>query len=407
MEQNVLVRMRSDLCEWLIHEDGLPLSEGLGSIEEAAKAAREALQDDSELEVGVLLEGETALMTSIIVPAKPTRQLLDAIPFLVEEKVAGNIDDCFIALGRRQEDRLAVVVLARQKVKDTLDAFVSQGLAVSFLGVDAQIFQDPHCLRLFLESDQVQLIHPSGEGISIRADLAEKIFVEELAGQNSDIECFDFCENKPLLSTTLAASPLQCREFSAREGSIEPSLLRMWLARPVPLAINLRQGDFSYRSTTVGLASLFKRISLILGILLGSQLLSSFAQALYLDHQAALLEKDAQELYLSVYPQDRAPRDMLRRWKSRLDGPGNADQPMAIELVEKVSSKIGQSGLTLQNLNYNMARGDISMQLVGRTSEQVVRLSESLGSTGLEAEVGTISQEDNEVRATLRVRNAF
>jgi len=299
------------------------------------------------------------------------------------------------------------VVLARQKVKDTLDAFVSQGLAVSFLGVDEQIFQDPHCLRLFLESDQVQLIHPSGEGISIRADLAEKIFVEELAGQNSDIECFDFCENKPLLSTTIAASPLQCREFSAREGSIEPSLLRMWLTRPVPLAINLRQGDFSYRSTTVGLASLFKRISLILGILLGSQLLSSFAQALYLDHQAALLEKDAQELYLSVYPQDRAPRDMLRRWKSRLDGPGNADQPMAIELVEKVSSKIGQSGLTLQNLNYNMARGDISMQLVGRTSEQVVRLSESLGSTGLEAEVGTISQEDNEVRATLRVRNAF
>ncbi len=407
MEQKVLVRMRSDLCEWLIHDDGLPLSEGLGSIEEAARAARETFKDDSEFEAAVLLEGEAALMMSITVPAKPTRQLLDAIPFLVEEKIAGNVDDCFIALGQRQDDRLAVVVLARQKVKDTVDACASEGLAVSFLGVDAQIFQDPHSLRLVLESDQVQFIHPSGEGVSIRADLAEKVLVEELADQNSDIECFDFCESKPLLSTTLAASPIQFREFSAREGTIEPSLLRMWLTRPAPLAVNLRQGKFSYRSTSVALTSLFKRISFILGLLLGSQLLSSLAQALYLDHQATQLERDAQELYLSIYPQDIAPKDMVRRWRSRLAGPGNANQPMALELVEKVSSKIGQSGLTLQNLNYNVARGDVSMQLVGKTSEQVVRLSESLGSTGLESEVGTISQEDNEVRATLRVRNAF
>ena len=63
MEQKVLVRMRSDLCEWLIHDDGLPLSEGLGSIEEAARAARETFKDDSEFEAAVLLEGEAALGT--------------------------------------------------------------------------------------------------------------------------------------------------------------------------------------------------------------------------------------------------------------------------------------------------------------------------------------------------------
>jgi type II secretory pathway component PulL len=65
---------------------------------------------------------------------------------------------------------------------------------------------------------------------------------------------------------------------------------------------------------------------------------------------------------------------------------------------------VSQSGLTLQNLNFNLARGDLSLQLVGRTSDQIMRLSEALGAEGLQADIGTISQEEGEVRATLRLR---
>jgi type II secretory pathway component PulL len=76
----------------------------------------------------------------------------------------------------------------------------------------------------------------------------------------------------------------------------------------------------------------------------------------------------------------------------------------ALELVEKLSGRVSQSGLTLQNLNFNLARGDLSLQLVGRTSDQIMRLSEALGSEGLQSDIGTISQEDGEVRATLRLK---
>ena len=44
------------------------------------------------------------------------------------------------------------------------------------------------------------------------------------------------------------------------------------------------------------------------------------------------------------------------------------------------------------------------MQLTGRTSDQIMRLSESRGAMGLQAEIGTISQEGDDVRATVRVK---
>jgi len=44
------------------------------------------------------------------------------------------------------------------------------------------------------------------------------------------------------------------------------------------------------------------------------------------------------------------------------------------------------------------------MQLTGRESDQVLLLSQSMGALGLQAEIGTISQVGDDVRATVRVK---
>ena len=101
MNHGLLIRWRGGNVEWLIHDAGQPIQEGQGSIEALTDVLAAMDPPLVDPEASVLISGQEALMTEITVPSKPTRQILDAIPFLVEEKVVGSIDDHFIGLGRR------------------------------------------------------------------------------------------------------------------------------------------------------------------------------------------------------------------------------------------------------------------------------------------------------------------
>jgi len=181
-------------------------------------------------------------------------------------------------------------------------------------------------------------------------------------------------------------------------------LLRYWARSGNPLAVNLRQGVFAYRSSRLKMATLIKGGLLVVLTVLGTQLAANLAQAFYLTNQADQLGSEARALYLSVYPASQAPRNMARLWRARLSGTGNENESTVLALIDRLSTTVTQSGISVQNLNFNAARGDLSMQLTGRTSDQIMRLSESMGAMGLQAEIGTISQEGDDVRATVRVK---
>jgi type II secretory pathway component PulL len=78
--------------------------------------------------------------------------------------------------------------------------------------------------------------------------------------------------------------------------------------------------------------------------------------------------------------------------------------PNAGEWLNVISQPISQSGLQLNNLNYNASRGDLVLQLSGQRSDQIMGLAKSLIELGYSAEIGTISQERSEVRGSLRVQ---
>ena len=143
------------------------------------------------------------------------------------------------------------------------------------------------------------------------------------------------------------------------------------------------------------MATLIKGGLLVALIVLGTTH-ANIAQALYLMSQADQLESEAKALYLSVYSGSQAPRSMARLWRARLSGTGAENESTVLSLIDRLSTTVTQRGISVQNLNFNAARGDLSM-LTGRTSDQIMRLSESLGARS-SVEIGTISQEGDGVR---------
>jgi len=404
MNQGLLIRWKGETVEWLIHDAGQPIQEGHGSIESLTEALAAMDPPLVDPEAAVLISGQEALITQITVPSKPTRQILDAIPFLVEEQIVGSIDDHFIGLGRREGDQLSVVVLRQEIMRSVIDAFDEAGIRVEFIGIDSQLLQHENMIRLLVEEDMVHVIKPQGVGVAMASNLAEQLIPSDLVMDSAPIECLDFSRDGAMLTSVVATSLPEVLVSSASDGTIEPGLLRYWARSGNPLAVNLRQGVFAYRSSRLKMATLIKGGLLVALIVLGTQLMANIAQALYLTSQADQLESEAKALYLSVYSGSQAPRNMARLWRARLSGTGAENESTVLSLIDRLSTTVTQRGISVQNLNFNAARGDLSMQLTGRTSDQIMRLSESMGAMGLQAEIGTISQEGDSVRATVRVK---
>ena len=106
MAETVFLRKSADNFEWLrFNGQGQLLSQGNAQLEEI---------DNADFAVYVV-PGSDILSTSAVVPSRQYRQILQAVPYVVEEKLAVDVEDCFFALGDRDDQGevlVAVVDLA-------------------------------------------------------------------------------------------------------------------------------------------------------------------------------------------------------------------------------------------------------------------------------------------------------
>ena len=73
-------------------------------------------------------------------------------------------------------------------------------------------------------------------------------------------------------------------------------------------------------------------------------------------------------------------------------------------LFAQSSRGLMSAGLTLSNVNFNESRGDLILQVEGRRSEELVQYTQQLTGQGLSAEIGTITQENDGVRGSIKVK---
>ena len=103
-------------------------------------------------------------------------------------------------------------------------------------------------------------------------------------------------------------------------------------------------------------------------------------------------------------PNDKNTTNMRRRWNSRLGQAESNEKAGFLSLLSQAAKSIKASGLEIQNINYSESRGDLVFQLVAQRSEQLMLYVERLSEQGIEAEIGTISQDEDRVRGSIRIR---
>lgn len=409
MVENLYLRLSDSGIEWLLFDPSVEevSARGHGDFEALADfiAAR---QWDGE--VIVLVSASCVTLHDVNIPSKQPRQIQQAVPYAVEESLAVDTDKCHFAISKRAASGdLSVAVISRLLLDGWLTSLKELGIPASFVAIDAlQVpcfaAQAQPRTTVLVESSSVIIRTNQSAGYYLdRSQLAAGIgFLDEteraavdlwvesdlLSGMDLTLNQLIAEFDTQIQTEALAYPPFEflCRNFSED-------------------TINLLQGDYQVEKKSSGKTQVWRSAAILTGCALLLHLVMTTGQAVYLDIRATRVEAEVHALYAEIFPKDRNVTDIKRRWQSHLRG-GNSDEgDKFVELFGTAAGSLAGSNLVLNNVNFNESRGDLILQLEAPRSEQLVLFSQTLSKLGLDAEIGTISQEDNAVRGSIKVKS--
>jgi general secretion pathway protein L len=403
MAENLTIRLTPQKVEWLILDEvsGIVRLRGEGDFEEFSDLIKDVNWPG---ETRVLIGGEHVLLTSALVPSRQQRQILQAVPYAVEEDLAVDVGQCHFALGGRNSDNeLEVVVINHAWLQEILQELDEIGLQPAFLGVDLLMIPGHEATNVLIDNKRVHILTSHHHGITTSAkQLAlvvslldeedrESLHIHVHPDEQSNVQlALSEIETADATSVTmheLIYKPFEtlCREFNS--GSI-----------------NLLQGDFKVKEVKSSKGSGWRAAAILAACTFIAHIVFTLGQGIYMDIQASNYAEEAGTLYKDVFPNDRNVRDIRRRWAAHLGG-GSKESRLFMSMFEETAASIAGSSLELQNVNYNESRGDLILQLVAARREQLVLFAESLSSGGLQAEIGNISQDEDSVRGSIKIRS--
>ncbi|MCB1643914.1 MAG: type II secretion system protein GspL [Pseudomonadales bacterium] len=402
MPNRLYLRVSRSQVEWLAMDEtsGEVQIRGQGSLEDFAERTVDMQWTDDPV---VMLTADTVRLTSANVPSRQMRQILQAVPFAVEEQLAEDVEDCHFAVGDRLDNgELRVAVINREYYAGLREQLQALGIKPVVVTVETDHLFDPAHTTVMVDGADALIAGARGQAYRFRLDQLSLIAALLLKDDTPPLRVL--VHEEKLQDTDLLLTQLRVElEQEIPVESVEWEGFEYLCRHQSGSAINLQQGEFRVQVRKQRKTSVWRNAANVAGVAFSLHTAAMFGQGYFLSGKAQAYEDEARELYKAVFPGDRNVRDLRRSWRSHLSSGGdNGSDFMA--LFSSAAQSLPGSNLVLQNINYNESRGDLILQIEAPRSEQLVLFSQTLSRAGLEAEIGTISQEEDRVRGSIKIK---
>ena len=397
MADTLFYRFQGEQIEWLIFDD-------LGNVKNEDCQSGDVFQHENTDFIGrcvFVAPSESVLLTSANVPSRQYRQIVQAVPYVIEDNLAMDVEHCFFALGERNESGdISVAVVERPVLEGWIEATSQFGLVASAFVSEASLVATKSGLRVVIDGNRA---HLGGQNnFALTQPRNELPLVVSLLEAPSEISI-------EVPSAQQDEIGLQVSELAANEMTVdvqpysESAFFRLCRSYDGS-QINLLQAEYKVEEKRSGRQIVWRSVAVLAGCAFLLHLLMLVGQGWYLERKANEYETASHALYKATFPQDKNVRDLRRRWNSRL-GKTDGEDNVFLGLFAQSSKNIVGSGLELENVNYNESRGDLILQVSGERSEDLVRYTQQLTERGLTAEIGTISQAGDQVKGSIKINS--
>ncbi len=404
-------------ASWVLRDEQRPSGALFhGNLQEAAAQAAGA-------RVSVLVPGVDVVLAQVELPAMKAQRLARAVPFALEEQLAGDVDDLHVAIGQRDaQGRVANAVVSRQRLDDWLEQLKAVGLQADVMtpemfGLQWEVEDAPgHNRWSMLIDGRVGLLRTGAQtGLAFETDSLLPVLQA----------CVDDAGDTPPASLQLTvcgddafADSDEYRVLSAScaEQGIELSLETKNEVRSVMLAqgfdeqraINLLQGDYSRKQQLEKLLRPWRPALMLGGLWLLLQAGVFVMEYNRLATQDSELKEQIETVYREAFPESRNivnPKVQMQRGLEKLrDSGGQSDGLLAL-LAQAGAVLKDTPGASLRTLRFKGSKLDVDVNMPDLQSLDKLkqRLSEE---AKLNVEIVSASSRDGKVESRLSLQAA-
>lgn len=404
---------------WCVPDDDHATGQGLDALQARLQRGDESALEHAPLQVCLLLPGEEVLAGRVAVPTRSRRQIDAALPYLVEEFLAEDVDGMHLASGERADDgTVPVRVLRPERLGAWLAALVQEG----FEATSARVEHDglagddgPGRVDVWIGA---QRAHVRGWRSAFSVERGElTAFLGALLAERGDGEPLGV----HIGATEDAAAELLIGELVALLASeagvsVEQRALGRDLEASVAEGLEADRRGASSPELLVGSFRPQRRRGpgagrwrLAAGILLGWLLLEGgldAGRAAWLEARTEALRDENLALFRDILPGRTRSPDPRRELESLL-GTGSDGGAGFLSLLGVVAAELRElgGGIELRSVNWNTQRGDLAVDLSVPGITQVDRFKARLEADGYPVTIDSAVQEQAGVRARLRIRD--
>jgi len=404
--------------EWVIVDAvGAPQGPiGHGDLQAAADAA-------AGLRVIALVPATTVLHAATTLPVRNQAKLLQALPFAMEEQLAGDVEELHFAAGRRAADgRLPVAVVQRLKMEAWLEQIAAVELDLAGVYSDAETLGDmPNTTILMVEAGRATIRDADGQIAAM--DLASIDALIDLwlhRHRLTEGEELPPPINLLVYVTPDSEEPIRpvIERLRPQVESLEVMRLpdgglpRMAAQAVLAPGINLLQGAYARRSTWAAYWPAWRVAAILLVGLCVTLLGARILHITELNRQAARLDQSIEQAIRYTFPEVREIRDARNLVDSKMRSLGatrpGADDRGFLDTLDRVAAAVSDkesSAASVESIDYRS--GIMELRVVAPNVETLDRIRQAISrDTGLEAEIQSANPEGNGVRGRLQVRPA-
>lgn len=391
---------------WLISPSGTLVHYGCHPLSAIAAAVGAPLGD---CRITLLVPGELVLLTEVSIPSRQLRHIKQALPYLVEELIADNIEEVHLALPAMKivgDQPLPVAVAAHRVLIQWLDQCYGHGIELNAIVPDTLAMPwRPHSDLFFVDGERVLYREDRYAGLAMHRSLVEL----QLAAMTDSIKgrlprhCQVAGSRVDEAEVTAVAEAVRRHwgvdvETTLYEESPGEVLALNACRHPDDL-INLRQGGYGLRREQRGAWQWRATAAVVAGGLVLYALLAA-AGGLWLDARADRLYDESVALYRELFPQERRIVSPQRQMAAQLraDGVGAGS---SLPLLARIADTLALGEVELDEVR--VQNGTVQMQLRADSLEQLGQLQQQLRAAGFAAEINSAAGQGDQTVGRLQI----
>lgn len=384
-DDNVLWLQYNDKTKEVIASGQLNNAQELDQLSELAK----------RIKVQVLVSGCDVSYFEVPLPKANRRQAITAIPFMLEDELAADIDTLHFVYSAIKDDTQGVYVCAKHKIRQWLSWLNQANISTSELMPDylAIPVVEETDLSILQVGDNLLLRTSLTKGMTIDCDWLNIALIR--LAQNDDeliIAHYDVEESYHLEPYIWNAQPLVLPMEQLAMGIVK-------------LPINILIGEFEQNKKEYNHLKIWRPVAIAAGILILLGGAEQIMRVNQIESQGLALKQQSEAIYRQLNPDVKRVLRIKSRMTNELNqlSGGNQNSGLSAMLESLQQAFIAVPKLTPETIKYDHKRQEIRLQAEGESFQQFEKFQKELNGQ-YEVTMGAMNNNGDKVNSSLVIK---